>query len=72
MHIWHGYFTAEGEAHRAQHDRWWNSLTPEQRKGEEARYRDEMAADAAEPVDPGFYADLDDEDDYCGDEDGEW
>ncbi|MBT2439941.1 hypothetical protein J7E93_07360 [Streptomyces sp. ISL-36] len=69
VHIWAGYFHARSEAYRAEYDAWWNSLTPEQREEEEARYWDEMAADAAEPVDPGFYADLDDED-YL-DEDGE-
>jgi hypothetical protein len=71
-HIWNGYIAARTEAERAQHDAWWSSLTPEQREEEEARYWDEMAADAAEPVDPDFYADLDDEDDHRGDEDGEW
>ncbi|MFE7586586.1 hypothetical protein ACFU5Y_34060 [Streptomyces gardneri] len=64
VHIRHGYYAGEGEYHRAQHDQWWLSLTPEQHDEEEARYWEEMAADT---TDPGFDADLDDEGDYRDD-----
>ncbi|MFE1230597.1 hypothetical protein [Streptomyces sp. NPDC058745] len=69
VHVWAGYFQAHSDDVIAEHDAWWNTLTPGQREEEEARYREEMAADAGEPIDPDFYKDVDDEDDYDGGED---
>lgn len=69
VYVWSGYFQARSDVERSQHDAWWNSLTPEQREEEEAHYWEEMAADAAEPLDPYFYSDPDDED--YRDKDGE-
>ncbi|MDN3053544.1 hypothetical protein PH213_03090 [Streptomyces sp. SRF1] len=47
---------AETEARRAEHDAWLASLTPEERaqyeEESEAEYREQMAAEAAEPYDP--------------------
>jgi hypothetical protein len=53
--IWNGYFEAEAEARRAEHDAWLASLTPKERaqyeEESEAEYRAQMAAEAAEPYD---------------------